>query len=314
MNAITAEGLVKVYRSRKNEVRALDGVDLRGPGEGTILACSARTAPARPRRVRILATLLRSRTPGHADGRRLRRGQAGAAAPSRHRTVRPVRRGRREPDRSREPGHVRPALPAARRPRPRRAPNELLEQFELTDAGDRVVKTYSGGMRRRLDLGSALIGRPRAAVPRRAHDRARSAQPPRHVGRHPRPRPRGHDAAADDPVPRRGRRTGRHDRGRRPRQDHRPRHRGSSSSRDLGGARVEVVVHTRDDIARAAEVPEPRLAGEADARRAHPQADRAGPRRRPGARPGRARPRRGRHRASTTSPCVDRRSTRSSSA
>ena len=38
---------------------------------------------------------------------------------------------------------------------------ELLEQFDLADAGDRVVKTYSGGMRRRLDLGSALIGRPR---------------------------------------------------------------------------------------------------------------------------------------------------------
>ena len=36
MNAITAEGLVKVYRSRKNEVRALDGVDLEVP-EGTIL-------------------------------------------------------------------------------------------------------------------------------------------------------------------------------------------------------------------------------------------------------------------------------------
>jgi ABC-2 type transport system ATP-binding protein len=38
---------------------------------------------------------------------------------------------------------------------------ELLDQFELTDAADRVVKTYSGGMRRRLDLASALIGRPR---------------------------------------------------------------------------------------------------------------------------------------------------------
>ena len=37
----------------------------------------------------------------------------------------------------------------------------MLEQFDLVDAGDRVVKTYSGGMRRRLDLGSALIGRPR---------------------------------------------------------------------------------------------------------------------------------------------------------
>ncbi len=38
---------------------------------------------------------------------------------------------------------------------------ELLEQFELADAADRTVKTYSGGMRRRLDLASALSGQPR---------------------------------------------------------------------------------------------------------------------------------------------------------
>jgi len=38
---------------------------------------------------------------------------------------------------------------------------ELLEQFELSEAAERTVKTYSGGMRRRLDLGSALIGQPR---------------------------------------------------------------------------------------------------------------------------------------------------------
>src|SRR5687768_5002651 len=42
-----------------------------------------------------------------------------------------------------------------------RRARELLEQFDLVDAADRVTKTYSGGMRRRLDLGSALIGRPR---------------------------------------------------------------------------------------------------------------------------------------------------------
>ncbi len=37
---------------------------------------------------------------------------------------------------------------------------ELLEQFHLTDAGDRPVRTYSGGMRRRLDLGAALVSHP----------------------------------------------------------------------------------------------------------------------------------------------------------
>jgi ABC-2 type transport system ATP-binding protein len=39
--------------------------------------------------------------------------------------------------------------------------DELLAHFDLDDAADRVAKTYSGGMRRRLDLASALIGRPR---------------------------------------------------------------------------------------------------------------------------------------------------------
>jgi len=37
---------------------------------------------------------------------------------------------------------------------------ELLEQFDLADAGDRTLKTYSGGMRRRLDLAAALVARP----------------------------------------------------------------------------------------------------------------------------------------------------------
>ena len=37
----------------------------------------------------------------------------------------------------------------------------MLEQLGLTDAGDRLVRTYSGGMRRRLDLGASLVGAPR---------------------------------------------------------------------------------------------------------------------------------------------------------
>src|SRR4029453_15339718 len=42
---------------------------------------------------------------------------------------------------------------------PRRA-DELLERFDLADAGGRPVRTYSGGMRRRLDLAASLVGRP----------------------------------------------------------------------------------------------------------------------------------------------------------
>ena len=43
---------------------------------------------------------------------------------------------------------------------PRLRATELLESFDLTDAADRLVKTYSGGMRRRLDLAAALVARP----------------------------------------------------------------------------------------------------------------------------------------------------------
>ena len=48
------------------------------------------------------------------------------------------------------------------RPRRRaRPPPSVLERLGLADAGDRLVRTYSGGMRRRLDLGASLVGRPR---------------------------------------------------------------------------------------------------------------------------------------------------------
>ena len=50
-------------------------------------------------------------------------------------------------------GLRRPALPRGRA-------RELLERFALSDAGDRPVKTYSGGMRRRLDLAGALVAEP----------------------------------------------------------------------------------------------------------------------------------------------------------
>ena len=42
----------------------------------------------------------------------------------------------------------------------KRRADEVLERFDLTDAANRTAKTYSGGMRRRLDLGASLVGRP----------------------------------------------------------------------------------------------------------------------------------------------------------
>ena len=51
-------------------------------------------------------------------------------------------------------------LGGARRPEARARADEMLERFDLVDAADRVVKGYSGGMRRRLDLSASLVGRP----------------------------------------------------------------------------------------------------------------------------------------------------------
>ena len=158
MNAIKAEGLVKIFRSRKNEVRALDGVDLE-VAEGSILGLLGPNGAGKTTAVRILTTLLKPDA-GHAtvagfdivrEAQQLRSviGLSGQyAAVDENLTGREnlVMFGRLY------------QLPKAEA---KVRANELLDQFDLTDAGDRVVKTYSGGMRRRLDLGSALIGRPK---------------------------------------------------------------------------------------------------------------------------------------------------------
>src|SRR3989442_4890268 len=64
MSAIVAEGLVKIYRSRKSEVRALDGLDLT-VAEGTVLGLLGPNGAGKTTTVRILATLLRPDS-GHA--------------------------------------------------------------------------------------------------------------------------------------------------------------------------------------------------------------------------------------------------------
>ncbi|MPZ49827.1 MAG: ATP-binding cassette domain-containing protein [Dehalococcoidia bacterium] len=158
MQAITAEGLTKVYRSGKNEVRALDGLDLTVE-EGSVLGLLGPNGAGKTTTVRILATLLRPDS-GHAtvagfdvvkQAQQLRSviGLSGQyAAVDENLTGREnlIMFGRL---------YQLPSGEAAWRA------GELLEQFDLMEASGRPVKTFSGGMRRRLDLASALIGRPR---------------------------------------------------------------------------------------------------------------------------------------------------------
>ena len=219
--AIEAEGLVKVYRSRKSEVRALDGVDLE-VREGTVLGLLGPNGAGKTTTVRILATLLR------ADA-----GRATVAGLDVARDAQAVRKliglsgqyaAVDENLTGRENLWMFGRLYQLSSSEASRRANALLERFALEDAADRVAKTYSGGMRRRLDLAAALIGQPQVLF----LDEPTTGLDPRSrlgdVGRHPEPGARGQHAAPDDAVPRGGRRAGRRDRRRRPRPDHRPRH------------------------------------------------------------------------------------------
>jgi ABC-2 type transport system ATP-binding protein len=157
-NAITAEGLVKIYRTRKSEVRALDGLDLEVK-EGTVLGLLGPNGAGKTTAVRVLSTLLRP--------------DAGRATVAGFDVVRQAEQLRHviglsgqyaaidENLTGRENLYMFGRLYQLPAVQARQRAIELLAEFELTDAADRTAKTYSGGMRRRLDLGSALIGRPR---------------------------------------------------------------------------------------------------------------------------------------------------------
>jgi ABC-2 type transport system ATP-binding protein len=161
VDIIEAEGLVKVYRTRKDEVRALDGLDLTVP-EGSVVGLLGPNGAGKTTTVRIIATLLRP--------------DAGRATVAGFDTVRQAQELRRIIGLSGQYAAVDENLTgreylwlfgrlyqlSSREARGRA--DELLEQFDLVDAGNRVVKTYSGGMRRRLDLAAALIARPRLLI------------------------------------------------------------------------------------------------------------------------------------------------------
>ncbi|HVX20161.1 MAG TPA: ATP-binding cassette domain-containing protein [Acidimicrobiales bacterium] len=154
--AVEADGLVKVFRG-KREVRALDGVDLRVP-PGTVLGLLGPNGAGKTTAVRILATILppdqgRGAVLGHdvvreADTVRRLIGLAGQYA-----TVDENLTGRENIRMVGRLTHMPKKVVMDRA-------DDLLAQFDLTEAGNRPLKTYSGGMRRRLDLAAALVGRP----------------------------------------------------------------------------------------------------------------------------------------------------------
>ncbi len=158
LDAITAEGLVKIYHTRKSEVRALDGIDL-SVGEGTVLGLLGPNGAGKTTTVRILATLLkpdagRATVAGFDVVRQAQQLRSVIGLSGQYAAVDENLTGR-------ENLWMFGRLYQLSSADAKQRAGELLEQFDLSDAADRVVKTYSGGMRRRLDLGSALIGRPK---------------------------------------------------------------------------------------------------------------------------------------------------------
>lgn len=151
--AIYAEGLVKTFK----DVRALDGVDLNVP-EGTVLGMLGPNGAGKTTAVRVLTTLLqpdsgRAVVAGidvlkHPNEVRRSIGLSGQFA-----AVDEYLTGRENLQ------MVGELYQLSARDAKRRAV-ELLERFSLDDAGDRIAKNYSGGMRRRLDLAAALVVAP----------------------------------------------------------------------------------------------------------------------------------------------------------
>src|SRR5688572_12374447 len=143
--AIEAEHLVKRY----GDSLAVDDVSFSVP-EGTVLGLLGPNGAGKTTTVRMMTTLARptsgtARVAGHdvvrePDAVRSSMGLTGQAA-----TVDELLTGR-------ENIALIGALYGLPRSYVKQAGSDLLERFSLSDAADRIVKTYSGGMRRRLDL------------------------------------------------------------------------------------------------------------------------------------------------------------------
>jgi oleandomycin transport system ATP-binding protein len=152
--AIQAEGLVK----RFGDTQALDGVDLTAPS-GTVLGLLGPNGSGKTTTVRILTTLLvpdagRASVAGYDLARRPMAVRAAIGLTGQYAAVDENLTGR-------ENLELIGNLLELPRPMRRGRAAALLDRVELADAADRVVRTYSGGMRRRLDLAASLVGDPR---------------------------------------------------------------------------------------------------------------------------------------------------------
>ncbi|GAA4219017.1 ATP-binding cassette domain-containing protein [Actinocatenispora rupis] len=153
MYAIEAEGLVK----RFGATTALDGVDLFARS-GTVLGVLGPNGAGKTTAVRVLATLLRpdagsARVAGFDVVRQAHEVRGVVGLTGQYAAVDEELTG------TQNLLLVGRLLGLSRRDARRRSA-ELLERFGLADAGGRRAKTYSGGMRRRLDLAVSLVGRP----------------------------------------------------------------------------------------------------------------------------------------------------------
>jgi oleandomycin transport system ATP-binding protein len=151
--AIEVEGLVKRY----GKTTALAGVELTARS-GTVLGLLGPNGAGKTTAVRILATLLRpdagqARIGGYDVLRQSDRVRALIGLTGQYAAVDEDMTGF-------ENLLMIGRLLELSRPDAKRRARELLDQFELGDAGGRTVKTYSGGMRRRLDLAASLVSRP----------------------------------------------------------------------------------------------------------------------------------------------------------